>query len=137
MSCILCRIVSRELQADEFLREPEAVAFLDTQPLADGHVLVVPRAHVARVEELTGEQTDALFRTVARMAGAAREALGAGGTTIGINNGAAAGQSVPHVHVHIVPRWSGDGAGTVHTIFPRNVQRSLAEVGAAIRRALG
>ena len=63
-------------------------------------------------------------------------AVDALGTTIGINNGEATGQTVPHVHVHIVPRWSGDGAGTIHTIFPRRTSRTLPEVGAAIRKAV-
>jgi histidine triad (HIT) family protein len=66
-----------------------------------------------------------------------REALDAAGTTIGVNNGEATGQTIPHVHVHIVPRREGDGAGSIHTIFPRNVQRKLPEVGGAIRGALG
>jgi histidine triad (HIT) family protein len=137
MSCIFCRIVSGEIPGEVVAREPEAVAFLDVQPLADGHVLVVPRAHVARVEDLEPAAADALFRAVVRLAGPVRRALGAVGTTIGINDGEASGQTVPHVHVHIVPRWPNDGAGSVHTIFPRRSARPLAEVGAAIRRALG
>jgi histidine triad (HIT) family protein len=137
MSCIFCRIVAGEIPAEVVAREPEVLAFLDVQPLADGHVLVVPRAHVASVEELEPAAADALFRAVVRLAGPVREALGAAGTTIGINNGEATGQTIPHVHVHIVPRWEADGAGSVHTIFPRNVKRKLPEVGAAIRSALG
>ncbi len=106
-SCIFCRIVGGEVPAEVVAREPEVVAFLDVQPLADGHVLIVPRAHVAAVEEL------------------------------GINNGAATGQTIPHVHVHIVPRWPDDGAGSIHTIFPRRTRRPLGEVAAAIRRVVG
>ena len=137
MSCIFCRIVKGEIPAEVVAREPEVTAFLDVQPLADGHVLVVPRAHAACVEDLEPTAADALFRTVVRLAGPVREALGAAGTTIGINNGDATGQTIPHVHVHIVPRWESDGAGSVHTIFPRNVKRKLPDVGAAIRKALG
>ena len=137
MSCIFCRIVKGEIPAEVVARGPEVTAFLDVQPLADGHVLVVPRAHAARVEDLEPAAADALFRTVVRLAGPVREALGAAGTTIGINNGDATGQTIPHVHVHIVPRWESDGAGSVHTIFPRNVTRKLPDVGAAIRKALG
>ena len=136
MSCIFCRIVAGEIPAEVVYRSDDVVAFLDVQPLADGHVLVVPSAHVACVEDLTPPQADALFRAVVRLAGPTRKALGAAGTTIGVNNGEATGQTIPHVHVHIVPRWPDDGAGTVHTIFPRNVQRKLPEVGAAIRKAL-
>jgi len=133
MNCIFCRIVDEEIPAEIVARERDVVAFLDVQPLADGHVLVVPRAHEACVEDLQPAQAEALFRTVVRLAGPVRTALDAAGTTIGINNGAATGQTIPHVHVHIVPRWENDGAGTVHTIFPRNVRRDVREVGTAIR----
>jgi histidine triad (HIT) family protein len=95
MSCIFCRIVAGEVPAEEVAREPEVVAFLDVQPLADGHVLVVPRAHVACVEDLEPAAAEALFRAVLRLAGPVREALGAAGTTIGINNGDASGQTIP------------------------------------------
>jgi len=137
MACIFCRIVAGEIPAEIVAREPEVVAFLDVQPLADGHVLVVPRAHVGLVEDLEPGAADALFRAVARLARPVREALAADGTTIGINNGEATGQTIDHVHVHIVPRWKNDGAGSVHTIFPRRTRRSLPEVGTAIRRAAG
>jgi histidine triad (HIT) family protein len=137
MSCIFCRIVNGEIPAEVVAREPDVTAFLDVQPLADGHVLVVPRAHVARVEDLTPAAADALFRTVVRLAGPVRKALGAAGTTIGINDGEATGQTVPHVHVHIVPRWEGDGAGSIHSIFPRQTSRGLKEVGESIRKAVG
>ena len=137
MPCVFCRIVAGEIPAEVVAREPEVVAFLDTHPLADGHVLVVPRAHVALLEDLEPAAADALLRAVVRLARPVREALGAAGTTIGVNNGEATGQTIPHVHFHIVPRWHGDGAGSIHTIFPRRTRRSLAEVGAAIRRARG
>src|SRR5882672_2867487 len=137
MSCIFCRIVAGEIPAEVVLREREVTAFLDVQPLADGHVLVVPRAHAACVEDLEPAEADALFRAVVRLAGPVREALGAAGTTIGVNNGEATGQTIPHVHVHIVPRWPDDGAGSIPTIFPRRTRRPLGEVGAAIRRVVG
>jgi histidine triad (HIT) family protein len=135
MSCIFCRIVGGEIPAEVIASEADGVAFLDVQPLADGHVLVVPRAHVPTIEDLEPAAAAALFQIVRRLAGPVRQALGAAGTTIGINNGEAAGQTIPHVHVHIVPRWPNDGAGSVHTIFPRRTTRSLADVAAAIRQA--
>src|SRR5947199_2305764 len=81
MSCIFCRIVAGEIPAEVVAREPEVTAFLDVQPLADGHVLVVPRAHAACVEDLKPAEADALFRAVVRLAGPVRKALGAAGTT--------------------------------------------------------
>jgi len=135
MSCIFCRIVAGEIQAEIVAREPEAIAFLDVQPLADGHVLVVPRAHVAAIEDMTPADAAALFALVRRLAGPTRAAVDAVGSTIGVNNGDASGQTIPHVHVHIVPRRHGDGAGSVHTIFTAGPRRPIAEVGAAIRKA--
>lgn len=137
MACIFCKIVGGEIPAEVVAKEPRVTAFLDVQPLADGHVLIVPAAHVACIEDLDAADADALFRVVRALAGPVRMALGAAGTTVGINNGEASGQTIPHVHVHIVPRWPGDGAGSIHTIFPRGARRPLADVGAAIRGAKG
>jgi histidine triad (HIT) family protein len=136
MSCIFCRIVAGEIPAEVVARSEDVVAFLDVQPLADGHVLVVPRAHAACVEDLEPAQAEALFRAVMQLAGPVREGVHAAGTTIGINNGAATGQTIPHVHVHLVPRWPDDGAGTVHSIFPRKTSRDIKEVGTSIRAAI-
>lgn len=137
MSCIFCRIVQGEVKAEVVARVPGAVAFLDVTPLADGHVLVVPEAHVSRIEDMQPADAAALFRAVADLAGPVREAVGAAGSTIGINNGEATGQTVPHVHVHIVPRWPDDGAGSVHSIFKPRPKLGLAEVGDAIRARTG
>jgi histidine triad (HIT) family protein len=137
MSCIFCRIVAGEIPAEVVAKDEGAVAFLDIQPLADGHVVIVPRKHAALVEEMSREDAASLFRTVVRLVGPVRKALGADATTIGVNDGEASGQTIPHVHVHIVPRWKGDGAGTVHTISPRKTKRTVAEAAAAIRKALG
>jgi histidine triad (HIT) family protein len=137
MSCIFCRIVSGEIPAEIVERTAETVAFLDVTPLADGHTMVVPHAHVRRVETLDPSAADALFRAVCRLAGPVRTAVRAAGTTIGINNGDATGQTIPHVHVHIVPRWQNDAAGSIHTIFPQGDRRPIADVGAAIRKELG
>ena len=137
MSCIFCRIVGGEIPAEVVATDPHTVAFLDIAPLADGHTVIVPRRHVATIEELEPAEVTGLFHAVHRLAGPARRAVGAEGSTIGVNNGAATGQTIPHVHVHIVPRRADDGAGSVHTIFRPGTRRPVAEVGAAIRKALG
>src|SRR5438128_12560005 len=100
MSCIFCRIVAGEIPAEVVAREPEVVAFLDVQPLADGHVLVVPRADAASVEDLKPAEADALFRAVVRLARPVRKALGAAGTTIGGDHGEATGPPLPAGPVH-------------------------------------
>lgn len=136
MSCIFCRIVSGDIAAEVLLRGERSLAFLDVQPLADGHVLVVPHAHRARVEDLSEEDSQALFAMVTRLAPLVREVVAAEGTTIGINNGPATGQTIPHVHVHIVPRRSGDGGGSIHSVVRAPSERSLTDVAAALRRRL-
>ena len=136
MSCIFCRIVAGEIPAEIVAKDEHAVAFLDIAPLADGHTVIVPRRHVAMVEEVNPDDARGLFAMVQRLAGPVREALGGAGTTIGINDGAVTGQTIPHVHVHIVPRWPGDGAGSVHTIFPRKAYREIKDVGTLIRAAV-
>ena len=137
MSCIFCRIAAGEIPAEVVAKDEHTVAFLDITPLADGHTVIVPRRHVATIEELSRDEAAALFHTVQRLAGPIRTALGAEGSTIGINNGAATGQTIPHVHVHIVPRRSDDGAGSVHTIFRPGARRPVGEVGKEIRKAVG
>ena len=137
MTCVICRIVAGEIPAEVVARTGDAVAFLDIEPLADGHTLVVPTVHAPTIEALEPAAADGLFRLVRRLADPVRRAVDAAGTTIGVNNGEGSGQTLPHVHVHIVPRWPGDGAGTIHTIFPRHTSRTLADVGAAIRKATG
>jgi histidine triad (HIT) family protein len=136
MSCIFCRIVAGEIPAEVVAKDEHAVAFLDITPLADGHTVVVPRTHAATIEDMPADESAALFRTVQRLAGPVRKAVRAAGSTIGINNGAATGQTIAHVHVHIVPRWASDGAGSIHTIFKPGERRAVAEVGKEIRKAI-
>lgn len=112
--CIFCRIVRGEVPARKVYEDEHAVAFLDAFPLAKGHTLVVPRQHVARVEELGDQQAKAVFAAVHKLTGRVTKAAGAQGTTIAVNNGREAGQEVPHVHVHVVPRFAHDKAGPIH-----------------------
>ena len=137
MSCIFCRIVAGEIPAEIVAKDEHAVAFLDIAPLADGHTVIVPRRHVATVEEMAPEDARGLFQTLTRLAGPVRRAVGGVGNTIGINDGTATGQTIPHVHVHIVPRRPDDGAGSVHTIFRAGSRRAVADVAKEIRKAIG
>ncbi len=115
--CIFCRIIRGEAKGYFVYSDQHVVAFLDAYPLAEGHTLVVPRRHVRRLEDLTEEEACALSRAVLKVSRAISRALGASSLTIGVNDGPEAGQVVPHVHVHVIPRRAGDGAGNIHTIF--------------------
>ena len=92
------------------------MAFLDAFPVARGHVLVVPRAHRERVQDLTGGENADLFGLAGRLAARTDGAGGGGATLIAVHNGRQSGQEVPHVHVHLIPRREGDGAGPVHSM---------------------
>jgi histidine triad (HIT) family protein len=105
VSCVFCEIVAGRLPAALVAREEAATAFLDARPLFKGHVLVVPNAHVETLPELADLQP--MFSLAQKIAGAIPKALGAQGTFVAMNN--VVSQSVPHVHVHVVPRTKGDG----------------------------
>jgi histidine triad (HIT) family protein len=106
-SCLFCAIAAGEAPAHIVLDEPDVVAFLDIRPVFKGHLLVIPRAHVVTLPELTTPQVTTLFVAVQRGATAVVAGLGAQGSWIAQNN--IVSQAVPHVHVHVVPRTKGDG----------------------------
>jgi histidine triad (HIT) family protein len=85
------------------------VAILDDRPASPGHTLVIPRAHIESIWELDDDTAVALMMTIKSVAGLLRERLQPDGLTVRQNNGPASGQRIPHVHVHLVPRWEGDG----------------------------
>ncbi|HWL85429.1 MAG TPA: HIT family protein [Polyangiaceae bacterium] len=135
MDCIFCEIARGELPAARVLEEEHAVAFLDRKPLFAGHVLVIPRTHLETIADLPPDLVTAFFPTVQRMARAVEVALGAQGTFVAMNNKVS--QSVPHFHVHVVPRRKGDGLKGF--FWPRTKYASDAEmndVAARIRSAL-
>lgn len=106
-SCLFCSIVAKDAAAHVVLDEPEVFAFLDARPVFKGHVLVVPREHYRTMADLPTALVAAVFGAAQRVASAVPEALGATGTFVAVNN--VVSQSVPHVHVHVVPRTKGDG----------------------------
>jgi histidine triad (HIT) family protein len=103
--CTFCDIVARG--KDFVYEDGDVVAFLDIRPVFKGHVLVVPREHYVTLADLPGEKIVPLFGVVQRISVAIPAALGAQGTFVALNN--VVSQSVPHLHVHVVPRTKGDG----------------------------
>lgn len=107
--CVFCRMVAGELPARVVAADADAVAFLDHRPAATGHTLVVPRRHVADLWQADAADLEAVARLSHRVAALLRERLGCDGLTLRQNNGRASGQDVFHLHLHLVPRWHGDG----------------------------
>jgi histidine triad (HIT) family protein len=106
-NCTFCSIAAGDLPAETVLEERDVVAFLDARPVFKGHVLVAPRAHVVTLSDLPAELLVPLFGAVQRCATAMPVALGSQGSWVSVNN--VVSQSVPHLHVHVVPRTKGDG----------------------------
>jgi histidine triad (HIT) family protein len=115
--CIFCSIVDGDIPSHKVYQDEETYAFLDANPLARGHTLVIPKAHHERVDDMPADVAGAVGRTIAAVVPGVEAAVDAPASTIAYNNGRAAGQEVPHVHAHIVPRFSDDGAGPVHALF--------------------
>ncbi|MCL4435614.1 MAG: HIT family protein [Thaumarchaeota archaeon] len=126
--CIFCRIVLGEIPSRKVFEDDSTLAVLDVSPLAPGHTLVIPKTHIERVEDLSPEISNALFSTVQHLTGPIRRSVNAQALTIGINDGREAGQVVPHVHVHLIPRTRSDGGGTIHSIMSRRPQLSDDEM---------
>ena len=107
MSCVFCAIAEGSVHAHLVLDEPDVVGFLDARPVFKGHVLVAPRAHVPTLLEVSPQLMPVLMGAAQRVAAAVVEGLGSQGSFVAMNN--VVSQSVPHLHVHVVPRTKGDG----------------------------
>ncbi len=107
MSDVFCSIVAGEVDAAVVARTDEVIAFLDHRPVFKGHVLIAPTAHVDTLLDLPDELMTPVMIMARRVAAALGDALGCQGTFVAINN--VVSQSVPHLHLHVVPRTKGDG----------------------------
>jgi histidine triad (HIT) family protein len=111
-SCIFCKILAGKKTASEVYRDESCCAFLDIRPVNPGHTLVIPLAHAAGLAELDAETGAQMFRIGKRIAAALRKSgIRCEGVNFHLADGAAAGQEVFHVHLHVVPRFQGDGFG--------------------------
>jgi histidine triad (HIT) family protein len=135
VECLFCGIAAGDVPATIVLDEEQVVAFLDVRPVFKGHVLVVPRAHHVTFPDLPVPLVEPLLVAAQRVAGAVVEGLGAQGSFVAMNN--VVSQSVPHLHVHVVPRTKGDGLRGF--FWPRHKYDDDAEreaFGVRIRHAL-
>lgn len=114
--CIFCSIVSGDIPSRTVYEDEDVLAFLDANPLAAGHTLVIPKNHHERMDDLPPDLASVVLDTLYRFVPQVENAVDADGTTIAFNNGPAAGQEVPHIHGHIIPRFENDGGGPIHGI---------------------
>lgn len=109
MDCIFCKIVKGEIPSFKVYEDYNTLAFLDIAPVNSGHTLVIPKKHYETIEGIPEDELVELIKTVKRVGKAIKDGLGIEAYNIGLNNGSVAGQIVPHVHFHIMPRHVGDG----------------------------
>ncbi len=107
MACVFCAIIAGETPAALVHEDDEFVAFLDTRPVFKGHTLLVPRTHVDTLPDLPAGLRDGFLTLAQRLARAMKDGLGAQGSFVAVNN--TVSQSVPHLHLHVVPLTRGDG----------------------------
>ena len=126
MDCIFCKIVSGEIPTKILSESSNSISFLDAFPLAKGHVLVIPKNHHQKIQDMSMEENTDLFSLVHQMISKVDSISGS--TLVAIHNGKDAGQEVPHVHVHLVPRTRTDSAGAIHNMFNSSLKLSESEI---------
>ena len=126
MECIFCKISEKEIPSRIIFETENSLAFLDTFPLTFGHTLVIPKQHYKKIQDLPSDINSDLFSTVHKVI----EKIDAitGSTLIAIHNGKEAGQEIPHLHVHLVPRNSSDSGGPIHSMFDSSIKLSDSEI---------
>lgn len=134
--CVFCKIIRGEIPSARVLETPDAVAFLDVNPLNPGHTLLVSREHHPRLTELPDDLAARTASLLPRLCRAVQAATNAEGLNVVVNIGRVASQSVDHVHWHIIPRFTGD---PVHWPWPQGRYQGdeMDRVRAAIEQALG
>ena len=132
MDCIFCKIIAGEIPVKILKETSSSISFLDAFPLARGHVLVIPKNHHQKIQEMSSEENTDLFSLVHSMISKVDALTGA--TLVAVHNGKEAGQEVPHVHVHLVPRSSDDSAGAIHSMFDSTLKLSESETEELINK---
>ena len=107
--CIFCKIINKEIPAEIIYEDEKSLVFLDIEPNNPGHCLVVPKQHFENIFDAPEEVLAHLINVAKKISRVLKVAVLAEGINIGINNGASAGQIVPHLHIHVIPRYVSDG----------------------------
>ncbi len=135
--CIFCEIVGGRIPAHTIYEDEETLAFLDIQPRSPGHMMIIPKKHHATIMDLPDNLVQPVFVTVKRVAQMLEKGLGTGHFTIGINTGRLSGQEVDHLHVHVMPRFEGDGGTSIHGVVNNPPEEDLEKIKEKIIQANG
>ncbi|WP_458207487.1 HIT family protein [Haladaptatus sp. NG-SE-30] len=136
--CIFCQIVAGDIPSRTVYEDDTVFAFLDVNPLAPGHTLVIPKDHHETLADLPDDTAADVFAALHHLTPTVEDAVDADASNVAFNNGEEAGQEVPHVHGHIIPRFDGDGGRPIHAIAGSSPDLSddeLDDIAADIRDA--
>jgi histidine triad (HIT) family protein len=134
LNCIFCKVITGKVHARIIGQTERAIAFLDAFPLAAGHTLVIPKSHYSKIQDMNRQYSSATFDLLWQISSAVEKAVGFTATIIAIHNGKEAGQEIPHVHIHIIPRHTNDGAGPVHSMFKNRSIFSSEEMDSILNK---
>lgn len=126
--CLFCNIVSGEISSEKIYEDDASFAFLDINPLAPGHTVLVPKVHAQNILDLPDITVGPLFLAVKKITKTLNRALAPHGFTIGINHGKVGGQAINHLHIHLIPRFEGDGGGSIHSVVKNPPQESVTAI---------
>ncbi len=130
MDCLFCKIIAKQIPNYTVYEDDTVLAFLDIFPCSKGHTVVIPKVHYESLWNMNMETFQLLVAGLRAAAGLVEARLKPAGMNIGINNGEAAGQAVPHAHWHIIPRYEGDGGGSMHSIVKSKTPIDVKEIAA-------
>ena len=133
--CVFCKIRDGQIPSLRIFEDDRTLAFMDINPVTHGHCLVIPKAHAATLFEAEVEDLQATIAAAQQVARAIRQALAPDGLNMLQANGAAAFQSVPHFHLHLIPRWANDGKGFDWKLVPGH-RDQIMKAGERIRALL-
>ncbi len=114
--CLFCKIIAGQIPNYTVYQDDHVLAFLDIHPCAKGHTVIVPKKHFADLQQMDSRSWSECAISIHKVIQKIQAVLKPDGMNIGMNDRPVAGQAVPHVHWHIIPRWSGDGGGSMHSI---------------------
>jgi len=133
MDCLFCKIIKKEIPAEIIYEDDRSLAILDINPRAPGHAMVMPKIHSQTILDLPENKLGLLFEAVKKVAGLIQKGLKPEGFTIGINQGRISGQVIDHLHVHVIPRFEGDGGASVHSVVNNPPKESLKDIADKIK----
>lgn len=132
---ILYKIATKAVPAEIIFENQDAVAVLDVHPIAPGHALVIPTSDTKNILELDDAKVAGVFQAVKATTALLQKALSPDGFSIGINHGRVSGQSIDHLHIHVVPRFAGDGGSSFHGLVSNPPTEDVHTIAERIRAA--